>query len=158
MKPALLAIDRNCALKAPITAGTSVIGLSAEITVCAEDEADAFAGDGPHRQRSASCRTGAAHESDLFVVPAQNLPGHRIYEVDPLACRASEGFIGIAIRHFLGNESLDTIARSRAAVEKWWHHPLPIKSCLPVDSAGPPFLTLNPEISSIRYSERPSAR
>jgi hypothetical protein len=48
--------------------------------------------------------------------------GPRIYQLDPLARDASEGFIGVTFGwNFLGNEALNGIAGSRAAVKERRH-------------------------------------
>ncbi len=63
-------------------------------------------------------------EAALFFVLAQDLAGRRIHQMDPLARRAGHGLIGIAIRrNFVSNESLNTIARTRAAIDEWRDKP-----------------------------------
>jgi hypothetical protein len=56
----------------------------------------------------------------LFVVFAQDLSGGRIDEVEPPTRGTGHCFIGIRWE-LLGNEALNAIARSRAAVDKWRH-------------------------------------
>ena len=58
----------------------------------------------------------------LFVTLAQHPAGPRIYQVDPLARDASEGFIGVTFGgNFLRNEALNAIAGSGAAVKERRH-------------------------------------
>jgi hypothetical protein len=87
-----------------------------------------------------------------FVRLAQNLPGSRIHKMDSTARRTGHGFIGFAFgRDVSGDESLNAIARNRTAVEKWWHHPLPVSRTAETGVCalrrirpGPPFLTVAP--------------